>query len=349
MIKIANILRYVAAIVLPILLLLHPIAGILVCFGVLWLNNYLDDIFFYLSSLEVKNRSFTSSKMVSPVNGIVTQIERGVPVVNLSKKDVLDTSTLPYEYDIVGILAEKWKSYDHIAIYLNKFNKHIVLHPDKMVDMYRHYSDGNLEMVTADELVSDNVGQYLNNDAVVVEYNDFLMVLTMDKYISEYALCDESKGVLCQIMRGSQCDLYFKEGTFLYPNVGDCIDIYDPFANVNVRRLSYDVVSEANEKVKAIFDEEGGFVGMAWSALKKSFSTFRCLWMLCFVIIIPTLAYATPLHTFFSYVGFSSIYLFLFVRSYRHLMYSLMNVVGLKDWMVNSYKFIGKAHELWKK
>lgn len=349
MIKIANILRYVAAIVLPILLLLHPIAGILVCFGVLWLNNYLDDIFFYLSSLEVKNRSFTSSKMVSPVNGIVTQIERGVPVVNLSKKDVLDTSPLPYEYDIVGILAEKWKSYDHIAIYLNKFNKHIVLHPDKMVDMYRHYSDGNLEMVAANELVSDNVGQYLNNDAVVVEYNDFLMVLTMDKYISEYALCDESKGVLCQIMRGSQCDLYFKEGTFLYHNVGDCIDIYDPLANVNVRRLSYDVVSESKEKVKAIFDEEGGFVGMAWSALKKSFSTFRCLWMLCFVIIIPTLAYATPLHTFFSYVGFSSIYLFLFVRSYRHLMYSLMNVVGLKDWMVNSYKFIGKAHELWKK
>ena len=53
--------------------------------------------------------------------------------------------------------------------------------------------------------------------------------------------------------------------------------------------------------------------------------------------------------TFFSYVGFLSIYLFLFVRSYRHLMYSMMNMLGLKEWMVNSYKFIAKANKLWKK
>lgn len=349
MTKIANIIRYVVAIVLPFLMILHPIAGILLCFAVLWLNNYLDDIFFYLSSLEVKNRSLTSPMMVSPVNGIVTQIEKGVPVVNLKKRDVLDTSHLPYEYDIVGILSEKWKAYDHIAIYLNKFNKHIVLHPDKMIDMYRHYSDGNLEMVDADELVSDNVGKYLDNDAIVVEYKDFIMVLTMDKYISEYAICDERKGVLCQIIRGSQCDLYFKEGTFMYPNVGDCIDIYDPLSNVNVIRMSFDVASEAKEKVEAIIELEGGYLGMAWSSLKKSLSTFNCFWMLCLVVILPALAYATPFHTFISYVGFSSIYLFLFVRSYRHLMYALMNVYGLKDWMVNSYKFIGKAHKLWKK
>lgn len=349
MTKVVNILRYVLAILLPMTMMMHPVAGILVCFGVLWLNNYLDDIFFYLSSLEVKNRDFTSSVMVSPVNGIVTQIERGVPIANLKKKDVLDTSHLPYEYDIVGILSEKWKAYDHIAIYLNKFNKHIVLHPDKMIDMYRHYSDGNLEMVSADELVSDNVGGYLNNDAVIVEYEDFIMVITMDKYISEYSLCDESKGVLCQIMRGSQCDLYFKEGTFLYPKVGDCIDIYDQLAQVNVHRMSYNVEKEAEAKVNMIMNWQGGYTGMAKSALIKSLSTFKCMWMLCVVVILPLLSYAIPLHTFFSYVGFLSIYLFLFVRSYRHLMYSLMNVLGLKEWMISSYKFIGKASRLWKK
>lgn len=349
MIKKVNIARYVLAIVMPCFMLLHPIAGILACFGVLWLNNYLDDIFFYLSSLEVKNKSFTNPKMVSPVNGIVTLIERSVPVVNLKKMDVLDTSHLPYEYDIIGMLAEKWKAYDHIAIYLNKFNKHIVLHPDKMVDMYRHYSDGNLEMVTADELVSDNIGKYLNNDAVVVEYKDFIMVLTMDKYISEYAICDESTGAMCQIMRGSQCDLYFKEGTFMYPKVGDRIDIYDSLANVNVCRLSYNIESEVKERVKAIIESEGGYDGMAWTALKKSLSTFKCIWLLLLVVILPIMSYPIQYHTLFSYVGFSSIYLFLFVRSYRHLMYSLMNVFGLKDWMVKSYKFIGKAHKLWKR
>ena len=349
MIKIANIIRYVTAIILPVFLLTHPIAGILVSFGVLWLNNYMDDIFFYLSSLFVQNKSFITPCVVSPVNGIVTKIERGVPVVNLKKIDVLDTSHLPYEYDLVGMFKEKCKAYDHIAIYLNKFNTHIVLHPDRMIDMFRHYSDGNIEMVYDDELVSDNVGKYLNNDALVVEYQDFFMIVTMDKFVSEYALCDESKGVLCQIVRGSQCDLYFKEGTFLYPKVGDCIDIYDPLANVNVRRMSYDIVPESEAKVKAIIDSEGGYLGIALSALKKSLCTFNSSWMLCLVIILPLLAYATPFHTIFSYVGFSSIYLFLFVRSYRHLMYSLMNVVGLKDWMVKSYKFIGKAHKLWKK
>lgn len=349
MIKVVNIIRYLIAILLPLSLLVHPIAGILLCFVVLWINNYCDDIFFYLSSLYVPNKSFNDVKVVSPVNGIVTKIERGVPVINLKKKDVLDTSHLPYEYDLVGMFSDKWKAYDHVAIYLNKFNTHIVLHPDKMVDMYRHYSDGNIEMVSDDELVSDNLGRYLNNDAVIVEYPDFFMVVTMDKFISEYSLCDEKKGVLCQIVRGSQCDLYFKEGTFIYPNVGDCIEIYDPLAHVNVCRLSYNVEVEAKRTVRLIFDANGGYSGMLFSALKKSLSTFGCFWLMCLAVILPLLTYATPLHTLFSYAGFSSIYLFLFVRSYRHLMYSLMNVFGLKEWMVNSYKFISKAHKLWKK
>lgn len=350
MIKTANIIRYVTAIVLPLLLLSHPIAGILVSFGVLWLNNYVDDIFFYLSSLGVRNKSFCTSNVVSPVNGIVTEIKKGVDSLNLKKRDCLDTSDVEsFGYDIIGSIADRWKSYDHIAIYLNKFNRHIVLHPDMPVSMWKHYSDGNLEMVSFDSLVADNVGSYLNNDALVLEYPNCIMVLTMDKYISEYWTLNHEKGVCCQIVRGSQCDLFFKSGTFLYPKVGDVLDVYDPVAGIDVARMSYDVEQEAKNAVSMAMKAEGGYRGLALSALHKSLSTFRCMWMLCFVVILPALAYVTPLHTLFSYVGFSSIYLFLFVRSYRHLMYSLMNVIGLKDWMVNSYKFIGKAHKLWKK
>lgn len=349
MIKYVNILRYVFAILLPVFLVLHPMTGILVCFVVLWLNNYLDDILFYLSSLEVRNKEFNHSVITSPVNGIVTNIERSVSSVNLQKLDCLDQSRL-VEYSIAYNFGKKWKSYDHIAIYLNKFNKHIVLHPDKPVNMFRHYSDGNLEeMVRADELVSDNVGEYMKNDALVVEYKDFFMVLTMDKYISEYALCNESSGVLCQIVRGSQCDLYFKSGTFMYPNVGDCLDIYDSVANVCVSPMCYNVEDESRKVFKYIIKQEGGLLKMCINALMKSISTFECIWLLLVVAILPSLAYGTPFHTLFSYAGFSSIYLFLFVRSYRHLMYSLMNVIGMKDWMVKSYKFIGKAHKLWKK
>lgn len=350
MIKIANIFRYVTAIVLPLLMLSHPIAGILVSFGVLWLNNYVDDIFFYMSSLGVRNNSFCTPNVVSPVNGIVTKIEKGVDSLNLNKRDCLDTSNVEsFGYDIIGSIAEKWKQYDHIAIYLNKFNRHIVLHPDVPVSMWRHYSDGNLEMVSFDGLVADNVGSYLNNDALILEYPNCIMVLTMDKYISEYWTLDHNKGVCCQIVRGSQCDLFFKSGTFLYPKVGDVLDIYDPVAELDVSRMSYDVEQEAKNAVSMAMNAECGYGGLALSALHKSFCTFECHWMLFFVVLVPAFEYATHLPTLFSYVGFSSIYLFLFVRSYRHLMYSLMNVFGLKDWMVKSYKFIGKAHKLWKK
>lgn len=349
MTKVVNIFRYIAAIVLPLSLLMHPFAGILVCLGVLWLNNYMDDILFYLSSLEVRNESFTLHRVVSPVNGIVTLIERGVSSMNLKKHDALDTSRDCFEYDIVGKFQKRWKAYDHVAVYLNKFSKHIVLNPSKIVHVWKHYSDGNLEMVTGDNLVSDNVGEYMNNDALVVEYPNFLMVLTMDKYISEYVTLDSDKGVCCQIRRGSQCDFYFKEGAFIYPKVGDCIDIYDPLVHINTERMSFDVKDEARRAVNMCVEYSGGYKGMALDALKKTLSTFRCLWLMCLVLICPLLSYPTPYHTLFSYVGFLGIYMFLFVRSYRHLMYSLMNVFGLKEWMVNSYKFIAKANKLWKK
>lgn len=349
MTKFANILRYIVAIVLPVSLLMHPFAGILTCLGVLWLNNYLDDILFYLSSLEVRNESFTLPRIVSPVNGIVTLVERGVSTMNLKKRDAIDFSRDSFEYDIVGQFEKRWKAYDHVAVYLNKFSKHIVLNPSKIVHIWKHYSDGNLEMVSGDNLVSDNVGEYMNNDALVVEYPNFLMVLTMDKYISEYVTLDADKGVCCQIRRGSQCDFYFKEGSFIYPKVGDCIDIYDPLVHINTERMSFDVKDEARRAVNMCVAYSGGYKGMAIEALKKTLSTFRCLWLMCLVLICPLLSYPTLYHTLFSYVGFLSIYLFLFVRSYRHLMYSMMNVFGLKEWMVNSYKFIAKANKLWKK
>lgn len=349
MTKLANIARYLLAILLPCLLVKCPFAGILTCFGLLWLNNYLDDILFYLSSLEVRNEEFTPQRIVSPVNGIVTKVERGVPSMNLKKRDALDTTTDYLEYDVVGQFEKRWKAYDHVAVFLNKFSKHLVLNPSRVVSRWKHFSDGNLEMVTEDSLVSDNVGEYMNNDALVVEYPNFIMVLTMDKYISQYIMLDESKGVCCQIMRGSQCDFYFKEGTFIYPKVGNCIDIYDPLAHVNTEMMSFDVKDEAKKAVQMCIEHSGGYGGIAMESLKKSLSTFKCLWLLCAVVILPLMSYPTLFHTFFSYVGFSSIYLFLFVRSYRHLMYSLMNVFGLKDWMISSYKFIAKAHKLWKK
>ena len=349
MTKFANILRYVVAIVLPLSLLMHPFAGILTCLGVLWLNNYLDDILFYLSSLEVRNESFTLPRVVSPVNGIVTLVERGVSTMNLKKRDALDFSRDSFEYDIVGQFEKRWKANDHVAVFLNKFSKHIVLNPSKIVHVWKHYSDGNFEMVSADDLVSDNVGEYMNNDALVIEYPNFLMVLTMDKYISEYVTLDSDKGVLCQIRRGSQCDFYFKEGSFIYPKIGDCIDIYDPLVHIDTERMAFDVKDEARRAVNMCVEYSRGYKGIAIEAFKKTLSTFRCVWLMCIVLICPLLSYPTPLHTFFSYVGFLSIYLFLFVRSYRHLMYSMMNVFGLKDWMVNSYKFIAKANKLWKK
>lgn len=351
MIKIANILRYVIAIVCPMLLLFHPIAGILTCFGLLWMNNYLDDIFFYLSSLGVKNAQNKGSHLMSPVNGIVTKIEKGVEAGLIVKNDVLGLVSGNKEARLVIPIAENLKNekYDHIAVYLNKFNRHVVLNPSKVVAMYRHHSDGNVEMVSADELVADNVGEYLNNDALIVEYDDFFMVLTMDKFISKYILGDNGSAVCCQICRGSQCDFYLRENTCIYPNEGDCIDIYSPLAEVPLLTEYYNVENDINGIVDVALKSAGGYFQMLEVALRKTCATFSSFVMLLLVVIVPSLASFTTLSTPASYVGFSSIYLFLFVRSYRHLMYSMMNVLGLKDWMVSSYKFIAKAHKLWKK
>lgn len=348
MTKYLNIIRYVAAIVVPLLLVTSPISGILVSFVVLWLNNYLDDIFFYLSGLEVKNTSNNGLKLLSPVNGIVTLVEKGVSADLIVKNDVLEFLSSPC-HSLIVPMGDKFKAkYDHITIYLNKFNKHAVLNPSEVVAMYRHSSDGNVEMVRSDELVANNVGEYLNNDALIVEYKDFFMVLTMDKFISKYILDFKGSDLCCQICRGSQCDLYFKENTFIYPKEGDCVDIHSLLAEVPGVKDSYNVEDSIERMVDIAIEDAGGLVHMLTMSLKKTCATFSSLVMLLLVVILPSLASFTTLSTFAAYVGFSSLYLFLFVRSYRHLMYSLMNVTGLKTWMQKSYKLVNKVSVLWK-
>lgn len=346
MIKKINIIRYVTAIVLPLLLMFHPIAGICVSFGVLWLNNYVDDILFYIGSLTVKTRSANPSVTLSPVEGIVTKIEYGVPIKTILKKDVFSADE-PLIIDLCRSMIGKSGMYDHIAIYLNKFSKHVVLHPGKMVRMYKHYSDGNIEMVMPDELVSDNVGKYMGNDALIIEYADSYMFLTMDKYISEYIVCNDDDGVCCLICRGSQCDMYFKNATFM-KRVGDCIDIYDTLALAKTDRQHYLVERQIEASVSVAIKNAGGFLGMLLSSLEKTVSTLDSILMSMLVVFVPILGHLITTSSLFTYVGFSSIYLFLFVRSYRHLMYSLMNVVGLKEWMKKSYKTISKVSLLWK-
>lgn len=346
MIKVINIARYIAAIACPFFIASHPILGIFVCFGVLWLNNYLDDILFYLGSLSVKTRSANPNVTLSPVEGIVTMIEYGVPIKDILKKDVFAEDE-PVIVDLSRSMIGKAEKYDHIAIYLNKFSKHVVLHPDNMVKMYMHYSGGNFAMVRPDDLVSDNVGKYMGNDALIIEYPDSYMFLTMDKYISEYILCDDEDGMCCLICRGSQCDIYFKDTTFMR-RVGDRVDIYDTLALAKTQRRHYIVERQIKSSVSIAVNDAGGYLGMLLSAFEKTVSTFDSFVLSLLVVIVPLFGTLLTTSTAWAYVGFSSIYLFLFVRSYRHLMYSIMNVTGLKEWMKKSYKIISKVSLLWK-
>lgn len=345
MIKYINIFRYLILIVAPLFCITMPMIGIIASLAVLWLSNYLDDIFFYLASKEVKNKSANEGELLSPINGIVTLVEKGVKFCNIEKNDVIKQDD-GLSYRIDDLFNGR---YDHVAVYLNKFSKHIVLNPSEVVSVYKHYSDGNLEMVSGADLVSNNIGEYMNNDSIIIEYKDFVMVLTMDKFISKYVLAQQPRDWFCLICRGSQCDFYFKENTFVYPRVGDCIDVYDVLAKVENARREYIVSDDVARIVDNAIRESGGFLGMAKDAWLKSVSTFNSASLMILVVIFPILFSLTPIQQVMSYVGFISIYLFVFVRFYRHMMYALMNVFGLKSWMQKSYNLINKVSLLWKK
>ena len=345
MVKIINIVRYALSIVLPLLCLTQPIEMFFVSFFLLAVNNIVDDIVFYYGNLGISTSGYFGG-IASPVNGIVTKKEYGVDLFNdISKIDPLTKEKI---LNVSGLTANDNKKYNHITIYLNKFNHHISINPSKLLSVGKHYRDGEMEdMVIGDNLIIEDGGTYLLNDCVVFKYSDCYVILTMDKYISKYYL---QSGVSlcpsCMICRGSQCDIYIPEGKRFICDKWDCVNVYDTIVRGGYQFLPIRINSYIREINKSGVELVGGFKKILLDNVKKTFSTFA----------IPTISVAVILswllmllNVSFVYIASVVLYLFVLVRFYKHLMYSMMNMIGYKRWMQQSYQTINKISKLWKK
>ena len=343
-----NILRYVISIVVPLCLLQYPLVALCSAVLLLFLNNVADDYSFYLASREVAGNKV--SPVSSPINGIITQIERNVPLFShIKKTDVLTKDEFFELTRIESKFEKKPCAWNHVTIFLDKFSHHVVVNPSDVKSMSRLFVDGRLEeMVVDGKLLADNSGTYLGNQAIVIEYEDMIAVLTLDKYVSKYTIEHYMQGMVgVNIFRGSQCDLYSKRELEHYAHSkGDVVHVGDTIFKMKPFDMICDIQPDLlNAVVTGGWKVAGRAKGIWKANALKTVATFRNWFMFVTVVVGASLSYLShPM----AYVAFSCAYLFVFDRFYRHLMYALMNARGYKPWMSKSYKLIHKVSVLWK-
>ena len=331
-----NLVRYVLGIIIPIFGIIFGDVWFLVStILVLYANNVLDDILFYYGSCFVDESEYVGG-IPCPVEGVITKIERFVPLYNhIHKDDVLTKKVLIEK----GLPISDGK-YEHITIFLNKFNKHLVLRIGKLKCMKQYcINNENVEMVKSGELVASNKGDYLNNTFVDFEYhNGIHVVVTMDKYISRAVMPNDRSFVEMLICRGSQCDIYAPSERYISPcalheAVKPCESLF-----VSYEVSEYDCSEEIVKKSVMECIEKSGFsfVDVFTSNLKKTFMTYKHNYRLCPILLAMVLSY--PVSVVFGLY----IYLFLFDRSIKNMMYATMTIIGYKEWMTTIYNSIHK-------
>lgn len=332
-----NLARYIVGILIPLISISYgSIFFVVAVILVLLLNNIIDDIVFYYGSCYVDEEK-NEIGIPSPVDGIVTNVETRVPLYNhIHKSDVLTKSVL-----IDKGIAISEGLYEHVTIFLNKFNKHLVLRLGTLKSMKQYYiNDNNVEMVNDGELVASNKGCYLTNTFIDLEYtNGIHVIVTMDKYISKAVMPSCRNFVEMLICRGSQCDIYAP--SFKYTSLCRLNDVVSPYTPLF---FSHDgeTIDGSNEMVKrAVYEciKNSGFTlyGAFKSNLIKTLKTYKHNYKLLAISLI--MALFCPI----SYALGFYLYLFLFDRSMKNLMYAAMNIIGYKEWMTNIYNLIHKT------
>lgn len=318
-----------------------PMSLALVCLLLLFVNNAIDTFIFYYGNAHISQTHYKGG-YPSPVNGIVTLIEHDVKLFSHIRK----VNPLTYkQYIELTDMEYNDEDYTHIAIFLNKFSHHIVINPETLLSAKAHKKDGTMvDMVENGKLLSDNSGRYLDNDALILTYPNSVVVLTLDKYVSEYLIGDSRKGngaaIIC---RGSQCDIFVRGFESLKCSVGDKVDVYQTIIDNDDRvPMANNIESLINEGVEYY----GGDLQLLNASLRNTLATFKNPVILS-TFILGAMAY--PFITPLSYVAFSWTYLFVCLRFYKHLMYALMNIIGYRKWMPDSYKLFNKITILWQK
>lgn len=332
--KIFNVFRYVIAIFAPIIVLIN--------FGCFWFvvsvvlilyaNNVIDDIVFYYGSKYV-DLSFVERRIPSPVEGVVTLVERGVALYShLSKTDILTKDMLIEKGINVGD-----GEYNHIAIYLNKLNKHLVASIGELKSINEYsFNDNNVEMVKDGNLIATNKGHYLMNTFVDLEYdNGIHVIVTMDKYISKAVRPSNAQMVEMLICRGSQCDVYAPWDMPVLVGTFSAVNILQPiFLGYCSKNYDYlDIVESVDECIKRSgFNLKDAFL----SNLKKTLCTVKYNYIWLAICLISALFCPLLLS-----VGIY-LYIFMFDRSLKNYFYATMNNIGYKTWMTIIYNTIHK-------
>lgn len=312
---------------------LYSIASLLV---ILYLNNIVDDyVFYYLSGkITVKGlRAF----LCSPVNGVVTCVEYCVPLMaHIMKCDYVTKEVL--------LELKKHKSrkrYNHITVFLNKFNKHIVTNIGSPVKAIRQYNPKTEKYCMVEEgLVPKKNGKFLTNPFVRFDYeNGVVCVFTLDKYVSEIVLNENhaAYGVDMFICRGSQCDMYIPADFDFIPRYGEVVKNYDRISFM--RCQSTEINPNAVEKDALTLINASGITARKILAqnIYKTLGVFKntsipyllCLYVGCIV--------GHPLEVIVTFL-----FVFCLHRFYKNYLYADINVNGLSR-PSKAYIYIEKA------
>ena len=342
-----NLIRYVAALALLIgCFFLPPVWSVLSIFVLLAVNNCLDDFVFYQGSRSI-SRDRYSGGVACPVNGVVTCIEKDVPLMtHIRKCDYLDNGIL-LELDKEAE-SDGGRLYNHVTIFLNKFNCHAVTNIGSEIVREVHYGkDGELiSMVEAGEMTTRLDGRFLNNSFIRTEYaNGVVCVYTLDKYVSKMIASDshELLGVDYFICRGSQCDIYIPRDMEFCVTQNQILRNLQTISEGKATVADIDYPSKAGELIDRDPCSRAGHIIL--SNLRKTISTygFRNPFILILLLAsiclgaFPSLA---GIHgNLFALVLIEAVTgLFALDRFFKNLLYAYFNIAGFKPGLAEFYK-----------
>lgn len=342
-----NLLRYVISLLLLLgSFLCEPWVSVLAILVLLLVNNCLDDVIFYQGSKSIRRDGYEGG-VACPVNGVVTCLERDVPLMtHIRKCDYLE--------DKILLELEKeekedgGKLYDHLTIFLNKFNCHAVTNIGSPIVREVHYGkDGDeISMVEEGDMTTRLDGRFLNNSFIRTEYaNGVVCVYTLDKYVSKMIASDshEVLGVDYFICRGSQCDVYIPAGMEF------CVDENDILTNLRTiapgPRVEADVDYRAQAGAligKDPCSKAGHIISTNFAKTLSTYS-FRRPWMVAVLLLalfaglIPV--GASPCGSLFVFIALEVLTgLFALDRFVKNLLYAVFNLWGLKPSLARFYK-----------
>ena len=344
-----NLLRYVVALALLIgSFFLPPVIAVFAILLLLAVNNCLDDVVFYHGSKQIDRDKYAGG-VACPVNGVVTCIENNVPLMtHIRKCDYLDNKiVLELEKEAE---SDGGRLYNHITVFLNKFNCHAVTNiGSKIVREIYYDKDGELiSMVEAGEMVTKLDGRFLNNSFIRTEYaNGVICVYTLDKFVSKMIASDsrELLGVDYFICRGSQCDIYIPNEMEFCVKQNQILRNLQTISKGAMVNTAIDYPAEAGALIAKDSCSRTGHIIL--SNLKKTISTYSfknpvVLLLLLVAIYLGAIPGLLQFHgNLFALVVIEFFTgLFALDRFFKNLLYAFFNVAGFKPRLAKFYKWV---------